>query len=67
MRSIKLIADHSYEVGDMVRTKTGKKCVLVDIGDIIFTSGSYIPTTHDHRRMNGTENFVIATCDEVTL
>lgn len=66
MKSIKLIADHHYQSNDLVRTKTGEKCLLVDIGDSIYTSGSHISTDYDHRLINGTDNFVIADC-EVSL
>jgi len=63
MKSIKLIADHYYQSNDLVRTKEGERCRLVNVGDIIFTSNNYISTDYDHRLINGTENFVIATCE----
>ena len=65
MKCIKLTANSFFEVGDMVRTKTGERCKLVDIGDTIYTSGSYISTDYEHRPINGTENFVIADCEVI--
>lgn len=66
MKSIKLIADHYYQSNDLVRTKDGERCKLVNVGDTIFTSGSYIPTDYDSVSMNSTSNYVIADC-EITL
>ena len=66
MKSIKLMADHHYRSNDLVRTKDGERCKLVNVGDWIFTSNSYIPTDYDSVSMNATSNYVIADC-EITL
>jgi hypothetical protein len=63
MKTIKLIADYFYETGDLVRTKEGKRCLLLDISDTIFTTGSYMPTSYISSSIDGTSNYVIATCE----
>ena len=65
MKSIKLIADHYYRSNDLVRTKDGERCRLVNVGDIIFTSTSYISTDYEHINFNSTDNYVIADCEVI--
>lgn len=63
MKTIKLVANYFYETLDMVRTKEGERCLLLNVGDTIFTSGSYMPTDHDHILFTGNDNYVIAICE----